>query len=194
MNRPVAVVLAAGNSSRLGEGLSKQLLRVEGKTLIERTICCLLDAQLTVHVILGADYAKHLETIQHLPVTIHQNIVWHRGMGSSIKQALQILQKESAILFTVCDQPKLSSSLIQEFVNKHLEDKSLVIAAQYQDTVGVPVLVPSSFYQRFLSMSDHEGGKSILRQISNISLVPFEDGQIDIDTLDEYQRYINRLT
>ena len=69
------IILAAGASTRMGQ--PKQLLTLNGKTLIERTIETALAAELEqVVVVLGANSSLIKPKIGELPVTVLMNPDW----------------------------------------------------------------------------------------------------------------------
>jgi molybdenum cofactor cytidylyltransferase len=84
------LILAAGNSSRLGQ--SKQLVPIQGEPLLLKSVREAMGAQAeSIVVVLGAQAEVHKKIIDTLPVEIVINTNWERGMGSSLKLGLKNL-------------------------------------------------------------------------------------------------------
>ena len=94
-------------------GSPKQLLEVEGKSLIHLTaeIALATDCYPIVLVI-GANKAQIAPEIIDLPLTVIDNPMWHEGMASSVKMGLagiyMTFKNIEAVIMLVCDQPYIS--------------------------------------------------------------------------------------
>src|ERR1700744_3558116 len=103
------VILAAGVSSRLGR--PKQELRFQGRTLLQHGVDTGL--QTTFEPVLLVTGAYRPAPVEGLRV-VH-NPDWQQGMASSIQLAVKTLETEEeiqAVLFMVCDQPFVTSELL----------------------------------------------------------------------------------
>lgn len=194
----VTIILAAGSSSRLGT--SKQLLTISEDTLLARTVKTSLmsDAAKTI-VVLGANADTHTRAIHHLNVDIVINKNWEAGIGSSIKIGLQdALHKNpqlNAIIISVCDQPLLSSKHINALIAHYRASHSTVVASAYGGTIGVPVLFDRCHFSKLHALNDAHGAKKVIENIQgNLSAVSFDGGQIDIDTKEDYKRFIDGMS
>ena len=79
-----AIILAAGASTRLGQ--PKQLVAVDGETLLRRTARLAIQAGcLPVVVVLGRDAATLAGEVEGLGASIVINDEWQTGMASSLK-------------------------------------------------------------------------------------------------------------
>lgn len=192
--KSAAVILAAGSSSRMGQ--SKQMLDIDGEKLLIRTIGSFLRAGIPrVIVVLGADEKRHRELISDLPVEIIHNTDWQRGMGSSLKTGVRKVVADDppveVVIVSVCDQPLLSSGHIESLVARHKETGKKVIASQYSGAPGVPALFHKTFFERLMLLPDDQGAKKIiLENTEDTSLIPFPGGEIDLDTMEDYQSYL----
>jgi molybdenum cofactor cytidylyltransferase len=188
------IVLAAGSSSRMGR--SKQLLEIEGETLLCRCVNIALSVDHeSVVVVLGANEKPHRETISHLPVQIVSNFYWKAGMGSSIKTGLNYLiqsrQSLDAVIILVCDQPGLSAEHLQKMITTFVDTKKPIVASGYANSSGVPVLFGRSFFSNLLLLSDGQGAKKIVHQFpEQVATVDFPQGAFDLDTEDDFQNYL----
>jgi len=187
------ILLAAGSSSRLGG--SKQLLTIGNESLLVRSVKIAISTTAeSVVVVLGSNEEIHKKSIDHLPVIIHYNPDWKKGMGNSIKSGLQQHMKNitglQAVLIMVCDQPLLSSEHVQKLIDTFNESRYEIVASHYSDTFGVPVLLGKNLFQKLLAIEDSEGAKKIISQFKGpMAKVDFPDGSIDIDTLNDYENF-----
>jgi len=176
------IILAAGNSSRLG--VPKQLINFNGMTLLQSISSIALNAALGPVIV--------VEGHNNYPLTSHPrlikvvNLEWEKGMGSSLKLGLKMLVKNylpDQVLILLSDQPMVSNELIQHLLDTKANSKLPIVASHYQNSLGVPAIFDKSVFEMLQLMPDEEGAKRIL--ISNsalVSLVNFEAGKIDIDT------------
>src|SRR6185295_2359544 len=87
----VAVVLSAGESSRMGS--PKALLAIEGQTFIEKIVAALKQTPVArVAVILGHNAEEMKRRIEHLPVEIVLNPDYKLGQLSSLQVAVRRLE------------------------------------------------------------------------------------------------------
>ena len=62
------------------------------------------------------------------------------------------------------------------------------MACAYKDAMGVPVLFGRTFFAELLMLQGQEGAKKILKNYPDDCAHPFEQGNIDIDTPEDYER------
>jgi molybdenum cofactor cytidylyltransferase len=87
MNKTGIVILAAGNSSRLGR--PKQLLPYQGKTLLSHVVTEALAADLHPAVVVTGAYQTEIEdSLRGQPVALAFNPDWETGMASGIVAGL----------------------------------------------------------------------------------------------------------
>jgi molybdenum cofactor cytidylyltransferase len=190
MNEGIGVVIAAaGSSSRLG--FSKQLLKLNGKSLLERACQVAYNCVCkNTIVVLGSNAPAHRASIASLPVNIVVNDHWERGIGSSIKLGLSHLINASpsisALIVMVCDQPFVNETHIRQLIQTYEEVHPLVVASAYGSTVGVPVLFDKQLFVELSQIKDEEGAKRVItRHTDNLRTVHFPLAEIDIDTPDD---------
>jgi molybdenum cofactor cytidylyltransferase len=189
------LILAAGSSSRMGA--SKQLLSVNGESLLIHTIKSALETRLQkILVVLGADEQIHRNAISNFPVNIIFNPDWKKGMGSSLKTGVKYFPEKniSSIVILVCDQPLLSAKVILDLVEKHETSGKNIIASHYANTLGVPVYFSSKFFPALLALKDDQGAKKvILENPEEVDSIEFPQGEIDLDTPEDYNNFIKNL-
>lgn len=184
------VILAAGSSSRLGQ--SKQLVKINNETLLQRSIkIALASAANEVLVVLGANAEAHRESIAHLSAKTIYNPDWQQGIGSSIKAGITYFDKKNidAVIILVCDQVFLKTQHLQKIIANFQENKSTIVASKYKGIVGVPCLFHKSLFNEIAKMNDDVGAKKIITKFSkNTMYVDFPEGEFDVDTLDDLER------
>lgn len=184
------VVLAAGESKRLGR--PKQLLELNGETLIERIIRVGTESPCShVIVILGSHVEQIRERIKKNSKTVLvQNDLWQEGMSSSLRCAVnyieQNLPESSACIFSTCDQPCLDARHLEKLIENQNE-KDQIVASAYANTKGVPALFKSCVFKSIAQLNGEQGAKSLIHGgLYRVSTVDFPNGQIDIDTESEW--------
>ena len=197
MNNTGIIILAAGNSSRLGK--SKQLLFYKEKTLLQHIIDEAINAFLQpVVVVTGANSEPISEAINHQPIHVVNNKHWQEGMASSIVAGLcaisSIHKKKEDVMIAVCDQPFVSSTLFTSLCNKRKESNKGIVACTYANTTGTPVLFAPAYFEELLQLSGEGGAKKIIaRYPHDVETVLFPKGNIDIDTEDDYFTLLHNL-
>ncbi|HET6252520.1 MAG TPA: nucleotidyltransferase family protein [Puia sp.] len=182
------IILAAGNSSRLGR--PKQLLGYRGKTLIGHLVDEAAGAGL--HPIVVVTGAVDLSAaLAGRPVEIVGNLRWPEGMASSILAGVSAMmgREVDAVIIAACDQPYVSAPLFRELVVAGKEVGKGIAGCYYSGTIGIPVLFYRRYWGELLELTGHEGAKKILRlHEGDLATVSFPGGAIDIDTEEDYAR------
>lgn len=187
-----AMVLAAGSSSRMGR--SKQLLEIDGEKLLIRTLRTVTSSKVSnTLVVLGADEERHRGLASSMDVCIIHNPDWNRGMGSSIKAGLNWIishKNPDAVIILVCDQPLLSADVINQLIDTHNTSGKAVIASEYSGVTGVPALFHRSYFNKLAGLSDEAGARKLIAGNPEVAFVSFPGGEIDLDTIDDYEAFI----
>lgn len=189
------VILAAGISKRM-KGC-KQLLPWKNTTLIDHAIGQARKSKADrVYVVLGAHKEQVMQETDKHPVAVVVNPNWMNGMGESISHAVaRIIEdkvKFQAVLIALVDQPLVEYTHYNRLINEYLETGCLV-ATQYNDSIGVPALFPSEFFQNLLDLKGDKGAKSIIQDHDNNTVLITENkAAIDLDTPEEYQRCFDK--
>ncbi|MTI19972.1 nucleotidyltransferase family protein [Fulvivirga sp. RKSG066] len=185
------IVLAAGESSRMSG--SKQLLRVGSESLLRKSTRTAMTLRGPTVVVLGSDYQKHKNEIADLDVEVIFNLDWRKGMGNSLKYGLNHLNHNfpflEGVIIMVCDQPQLEVNTLYKMI-EHYDEQNPIIAATYNGAVGVPVLFSRLYFKELLKIPDDRGAKLLIEKYG-AKVVAFPQGEIDIDTDDDWQSYLN---
>jgi molybdenum cofactor cytidylyltransferase len=191
--KSVAIILAAGSSSRLGQ--AKQLLKIEGETLLRKTVLTVIDSGVDrVVVVLGSRYQEHQKEISDLFVSTIINPNWENGMGSSLKVGIRFVEENfpncETVILTVCDQPLLNADHLKKLIAIHPTNKTQIAASFYSGSPGVPALFHRSMFKKLLEINDEQGAKKIIKDNSELaSFVDFPDGAIDLDTPGDWEKF-----
>ena len=192
-----AIVLAAGASSRMGE--PKQLLRLEDRTLLRRTVDAVLASPAwPVVVVLGAHRVLIRPEIVRLPVLIAENPDWEEGLASSIRAGARILDAFSlsldAGLLLPCDQPNLSPAAIERLVDVAVRNERSIVAARYDGHPGPPVLFARRHFPELLELRGAGGARPLLdRHPDLLALVDLPELAADLDTPEDFASFQRTL-
>jgi molybdenum cofactor cytidylyltransferase len=190
MNSIGIIVLAAGASHRMNE--PKQLLKFQGKTLLRRAVETAVESICEpVVVVLGANFERTSAEIEDLPVEIVFNQDWQSGLSSSIKTGIENLLKiapqTTAIVLTLADQPFVTANHINLFAEKFNQTDSLIIAAEYNRTRGVPALFSRQIFDDFDALSGDKGAKAIIEKHGKwLATIDLPEAAFDIDTPQDF--------
>lgn len=180
------LILAAGASTRLGR--PKQLLRAQGKPLLEKAAETALEARLdAVYVVLGARYEEIKTSIQHLPVQLIRNEQWQEGIGSSISSGIRATRASDnydAVLIMLTDQLHINGAHLSSLVNNYLKSShKAIVATTYGHQTGVPALFDKYYFPQLEDLSGDIGAKKLIGQhMDRVRSINFEQASIDIDT------------
>ena len=171
-----AVILAAGASRRLGE--PKQLVRVHGETLLERTVRVAAEAGCSpILVVLGASSEAILAHTSLTPAEVLLNPEWDEGMASSIRAGIRALPpKTQAALLLTCDQPTVTAVHLQRLASSAATEP---VASRYAGRHGVPAYFPANTFAELLRLSGDAGARLLL---STARAIDLPGGEIDVDT------------
>lgn len=189
------IILAAGNSSRLGE--PKQLLEYKGKSLLHHVTRQALKITGAVVVVSGFNNNLIENEIKNLQIITAYNPQWQEGMGSSIRVGVERIINEfpmiENLIIAVCDQPFINSSVFSELIIKKQQDQKGIIASAYAGVLGTPVMFDRKYFGELCKLSGNEGAKKLLHVFSqDVGSIDFEKGCIDIDTKDDYEQLIQQ--
>ncbi len=180
------IILAAGASSRMNA--PKQLLEFQGKTLLRRAVETAVESMYKpIVVVLGANFEKTRAGIEDLPAEIVFNENWHRGLSSSLKTGIEKLLKLSpdaaAVVVALADQPFVAAKHLNLLAEEFYRSKKLVVAAKYNETVGVPALFAREVFADFDQLSGDKGAKPVIeKHRDSLSTIDLPEAAFDIDT------------
>jgi CTP:molybdopterin cytidylyltransferase MocA len=185
-----AVVLAAGGSTRLGT--PKQLVAYEGEPLVRRAARAARDAGAAlVVVVLGASAEIIAPALDGLTgVTTIVNDAWATGLASSLAAGLRttVDAGADAILVTLADQPLVDVTALETLIAAY-PGPHHVVAASYDDVLGVPAIFGREHVDALLSLVGDAGAGAWLRRNRHLVVaVPLAAARVDVDTIEDVER------
>jgi molybdenum cofactor cytidylyltransferase len=193
-----AVVLAAGESSRMGR--PKALLPIEGTSFIERIVAALQRTEAAkIVVVLGHNAASLREKIARLPVTFIVNPDYKKGQLSSLQAAIRYLlslpepERPEGMLVHLVDHPYIDAELVDIMIRRFRESQSLIVVPRCGARRGHPVLFSAALFGELLDAPVDQGAKAVVNAHREETLEIETDQAgitIDIDTPEEYRQHV----
>lgn len=188
MNPPrhALVLLAAGASRRLG--LPKQLLRIEGETLLHRAARFgLATAPAQAILVLGAQADTIATAADGLALQRVHCPDWEEGLGASLRAGLAaVFTSCEGALVLLCDQPALDAAHLGALVAAWRRDPARAAASAYAGVLGVPALLPRAWFDALSHLSGDRGARDLLRErAGQVTAVPAPALSEDIDHPDD---------
>jgi molybdenum cofactor cytidylyltransferase len=186
------IVLAAGNSSRMGQ--PKQLLPFRGSTLLRHAAEIALTTGLgPVLIVLGSDAERCRLALEELDVRVVLNADWEQGMGTSIRAGIEALESGTpdldGSLILLHDQPAISGARLRELVAAR-ESNDLAVASVYDNTIGVPAFFVRDLFKELRQLNGHQGARKILeKHAPRVRQFDMPEAGEDIDTPSDYARW-----
>ena len=185
-----AVVLAAGASRRLGQ--PKQLLMLEGETLLARSVRLAREAGAApVLVVVGAQAELIGACIPADRATVVVNHEWEQGIASSIHAGVKAIDGVArGVLILACDQPRLSAEHLRGLIEIFaVQGEASIVASTYAGVRGIPAVFPREAFPDLLALRGDKGARSLLmRPPCPLITLPFEGGEVDIDQPDDLEQ------
>ena len=136
----VAVVLAAGEGTRMKSQTPKVLHQIAGRTIIEHLLTevhALSPKELRVVIGSGRELVEpHIKEVSpNARIVIQEE---RNGTGHATQIALNDLSSKGTVLILAGDTPLLKGSTLKEFISSHLANKSVasVLTAEIPDPTG----------------------------------------------------------
>jgi len=187
----VAVILAAGRSSRMGD--FKPLLPFGGRSLIAQVAAAFREARVAqIHVVAGFRAEALAPELARLGLIEIRNDAFDRGMFSSVQAAVAALPASAAAcLLAPVDAPLLRVSTIERIVAAAAKSDAAVIYPNYRGVRGHPPLIRRALFAEILAGEGVGGLQALLarHQHAALDVDVFDIGcLVDIDTPEDYRR------
>ncbi len=189
--RIALILLAAGASTRLGQ--PKQLLPFRGRSLLRHAAeTALATLCRPVVVVLGAG-AESLQTeLAGMPVVVAVNSSWAEGMSSSLRAGLEAASEPAepdALVIMLCDQPLITSAMLNQLVTTHRSKKRGIVASEYGDALGVPALFTRRHFPELRLLQGDQGARKIIvNHKYDLARIPLPEAAFDVDSVEEAAR------
>ncbi len=197
MGEAVAILLAAGESRRMGQ--LKALLPWQGDTLLGCQVSSLLQAGISqVVVVLGHKRDRLLPLLEGqdrvFPVF---NPDYQAGKTTSIKTGLRARQAADAqtlVLLNV-DQPRTSET-ISTLLSKHESSDCLITIPVFQGKGGHPIILDYSLLPELLEIAEaSQGIRAVVRKHKErMQRVEMDTPEVlwDLNTPEQYQAAVTQ--
>ncbi|MBT8191213.1 MAG: nucleotidyltransferase family protein [Bacteroidia bacterium] len=186
------MVLAAGSSQRLGQ--AKQLLDLNGKTLISHIVEEALESKLgEVFVLTGFKQDLIRDELQYKSVQCLHVDHWQEGMGATISKGISIIESldYKGVIITVCDQPNISKEIFVKISDYVGRSGKGIVFSDYGNGFGPPTYFDRKYFRALTELYGDIGAKPIiLDNLKDAAGIRFSKGGIDIDTMDDYKNYL----
>jgi len=187
-NKPAAIILAAGGSSRLGQ--PKQLLDWFGKTFISKVIETTIGAGLSpVIVVTGADHGLIEKEIEKLDVVIVRNANWEKGQSTSLIAGVKKLvsMADKPFIFLLSDQPQVTVNLLVDLAREAEKTDSDIVTTTVDGQITPPILFKTNCVEDILNLKGDQGGRNLITTHSTTK-IESDDKRIimDCDTINDY--------
>ncbi len=155
------VVMAAGLSSRYGA--NKLLERLEGRSLIERTLEAVpLEAFSAAAVV--AWHPEILGLAARRGFLAVENDRPQDGASRTVRLGLEAVGRCDGALFLVADQPRLRRGSILAVLRRWEEDPARIVGLGCGGKRGNPCLFPSALFPELMALEGDRGGSAVIRR------------------------------
>ncbi|HEY8486593.1 MAG TPA: nucleotidyltransferase family protein [Limnochordales bacterium] len=198
-----AVVLAAGQSRRMGGATPKVLELVGGEPMVCRAVRAALRAGVVGVVVVAGPHPERVaeavrqaaRTAPAVPVQVRPNPDFAGGMASSLQQGLASLPDEAgAALVVLADQPLVGPELLRKVMQAGRN--ACAAACRYPDGhPGPPCLLKRELWPKVMILRGDQGARTVLRELGEgLALVACPPGELlDVDTPEQLAEARARL-
>lgn len=193
-----AVVLAAGQSSRMG-GPNKLLLPLEGEPLVRRTVRTVLESGVQETVVVTGHQAREVtRAVLDLPVTVQPNLRHEDGQMRSVAAGVAALARATdAILVCPGDMPLLTAAdLLALIAAYRAHPEASIVIPRHEGARGNPIVFAAAYAPEVAAGRRLIGCRKLAQQYPEETWY-FEAAHdrytTDLDTPDDYRRVLQRL-
>lgn len=188
------LIMAAGSSSRMGS--IKQLLKIDGKTLLEKAIETSKKIRNTrIVCVLGAHAEVIKKQINFEGVDFVINNEYALGLSTSIQSGITYLQTQNhpfeGVLILLADQPAIEMQYYQDMARLFSENPEQIVASSYGTKMGVPAIFPKEVLNEIMRIQGDKGAQGFLQQNKQKIVTPeISVNLFDLDTPEDYDSYL----
>jgi molybdenum cofactor cytidylyltransferase len=161
--RIAAVVLAAGQSSRMGR--NKLLIDIDGATMVERAVDAALAAQAApVIVVLGHQAGDVAARLGGRPIVTVENPDYAQGLSTSLKRGLAAVPEAAdGAIICLADMPGIGRQLIDRLISgfNPLEGREIILPVR-NGKRGNPVLWSRRFFPELQMIAGDTGARHLI--------------------------------
>ena len=160
----VAIVLAAGRSTRMGEA-NKLLADIGGKPMLRHVAEAALASQAQqVLVVVGHQADEVCAALTGLDVAFVANLDFATGLSSSLKAGIRALPQGAAgALVLLGDMPRIETAHLDAMIAAFASEAgNAVVVPMHRGQRGNPVLWPADLFAEILALEGDVGARSLL--------------------------------
>lgn len=187
--RVTAVVLAAGQSKRMGQ--TKQLLPWGDTTVLGQVLRNLKATAVHDILVISGHEAEKIEAITaDKDISVIRNPHFAFGeMLSSLQTAVAHLPAHiQAVLVMLADQPQVTPDIIDQLLYAYWQGQDKIIAPIYAGKRGNPVLIDRAHFAELLDLPVGAAPRDLLKRHS--TLLVSVDSEFVLKDLDDWERYL----
>jgi molybdenum cofactor cytidylyltransferase len=193
-----AIVLAAGHSSRMrdaGRGANKLIQPLGGRPMVRHVVeAALKSAASDIVVVAGNEKQLIAAALDGLPITLHDNRDYSKGLSTSLICGLNALPEDcDGALVLLGDMPAVDAHLLDRLIAAFdpEEDRAIIVPV-HGGARGNPVLWARRFFPEIRDLSGDVGARALLAPYAGL-VCEVEAGSdaplTDIDTEDALMAY-----
>jgi molybdenum cofactor cytidylyltransferase len=179
------IVLAAGTGSRFGG--SKQLMEVDGKTLVRHAIDALRGAEIGELIVVVGEDADAVRVVVPDDVALVVNPDYRDGQATSLAAGLHAVDDASeAVVVLLADQPGVTADDVASLISGFRATRSQIVRLVYSDGPG-PALLSREIYAEAGHLHGDAGARVLMASHPEwVHEVRIDrPAPRDIDTLDD---------
>jgi molybdenum cofactor cytidylyltransferase len=184
--RVTAIVLAAGQSSRMGS--NKLLADIGGQPMVRRTVSAVMQPGIDqVIVVTGRDADHVAAALAGYSVTFVHNPDFARGLSTSLRRGLESLPDDvDAVLVCLGDMPLVDGGVAARLIAAFspVEHRSICVPV-HQGQRGNPVLWGRAHVPALKALAGDRGGRKLMDAAADEVVevaVPDRSVLVDVDT------------
>ena len=183
--RVAAIVLAAGQSSRMGA--NKLLAEIKGQPMIRRTVAAMRQAADLTVVVTGREPEAIATALDGLPVTLVHNARFAEGLSTSLRAGIEALPADTDVaVIALGDMPLVGPEAVRRLIAAYgpAEHRSVCVPV-FKGERGNPVLWGRQHFEVLTGMTGDKGARALFDQLSDEIVdveMPDEAVLLDADT------------
>ena len=185
-----AILLAAGNSSRMG--CCKQLLPLDDQPVIAHCLSAIMAADFSeIMVVVGRQHQQLEREIRKFAAAIVCYPQPQSDMTASVRAGLQALSLPvTGVLVCLADHPLVSADTYRFLLRQHLLEPRKIIIPVCEGKRGHPTLFPSHLLQELHTLPTLRDIIRLHPDLVLLSDITDRGVAIDMDTPDDYLKIL----